>query len=300
MTTSMPQDRYVDVNGLRVRFWAAGEAGTVLLLIHGLGASIETWKDNVQVLARNHRVYALDLPGNGRSDKPSPPYSLADLARFVREFMRIEGIERASLVGHSVGGAVSMQFAIQFPEQVDRLVLVDNFGLGKEVSLLLRLLTLPRIGEWLSRPSRKGTAQLWEEAFFDPALVTEEWVELYYELDCLPGNQESMLATLRSLATLRGIRDEVLALIRDNLERITVPTLVVWGQQDSLMPVEHAQVAQSGIPGAKVHIFDRCGHMPQMEHPEAFNALVREFLIVEGMILRDHRRKKRQVAKRFG
>ena len=217
MTTSMPQDRYVQVDGLRVRFWAKGEEGSALLLIHGLGASIETWKDNIHVLAQDHRVYALDLPGNGRSDKPPAPYSLADLAQFVREFMRVEGIERASLVGNSVGGAVSMQFAIQFPDQVDKLVLVDSAGLGKQVGLLLRLLTLPLVGEWLSRPSRKGAAQLWEEAFYDPALVTEEWVELYYELDSLPGNQASMLTTLRSLATVRGIRDEVLAPILDNL-----------------------------------------------------------------------------------
>jgi 4,5:9,10-diseco-3-hydroxy-5,9,17-trioxoandrosta-1(10),2-diene-4-oate hydrolase len=196
----------------------------------------------------------------------------------VRDFMAVQEIERASLVGHSVGGAVSMHFAIQYPDQVYRLVLVDSGGLGKEVSLLLRLLTLPLAGEWLSRPSRKGAAQLWEEAFHDPALVTEEWVDLYYELDSLPGNQESMLATLRSLANLRGMRDEVLAPIRENMGRIASPTLVVWGQQDSLMPVDHARVAQAGIPGAQVHIFDPCGHMPQMEHPTEFNALVSEFL----------------------
>jgi 4,5:9,10-diseco-3-hydroxy-5,9,17-trioxoandrosta-1(10),2-diene-4-oate hydrolase len=170
------------------------------------------------------------------------------------------------------------QFAIQFPDQVDKLVLVNSVGLGKKVSLLLRLLTLPLVGEWLSRPSRKGTAQLWEEAFYDPALVTEEWVELYYELDSLPGNQESMLATLRDLGTVRGVRDEVLAPILDNMERITSPTLVVWGQQDSIVPVDHAHVAQAGIPEAQLHIFDRCGHMPQIEHPAEFNALVREFL----------------------
>jgi 4,5:9,10-diseco-3-hydroxy-5,9,17-trioxoandrosta-1(10),2-diene-4-oate hydrolase len=271
-------DRYVEVNELRTRFWAVGKAGPAVVLIHGLGASIETWKDNIQVLAKDHLVYALDLPGNGRSDKPSPPYSLADLAQFVRDFMRVQEIEQASLVGHSVGGAVSMHFAIQYPEEVDRLVLVDSGGLGKEVSLLLRLLTLPLAGEFLSRPSRKGAAQLWEEAFYDPALVTEEWVDLYYELDSLPGNQESMLGTLRSLANLRGMKDEVLAPIRDNLGQITAPTLVVWGQQDSLMPADHARVAQAGIPGAQVHIFDRCGHMPQMEHPADFNALVGEFL----------------------
>ena len=278
MLRGTPQDRYVEVNELRTRFWAVGEAGPAVVLIHGLGASIETWKDNIQVLAQDHRVFALDLPGNGRSDKPSPVYSLAELAQFVRDFMRVQEIERASLVGHSVGGAASMHFTIQYPEEVDRLVLVDSGGLGKEVSLLLRLLTLPLAGELLSRPSRKGAAQLWEEAFYDPALVTEEWVDLYYELDSLPGNQESMLATLRGLANLRGMRDEVLAPIRDNLERITAPTLVVWGQQDSLMPADHARVAQAGIPGARVHIFDRCGHMPQMEHPAEFNALVSEFL----------------------
>jgi 4,5:9,10-diseco-3-hydroxy-5,9,17-trioxoandrosta-1(10),2-diene-4-oate hydrolase len=249
-----------------------------VVLIHGLGASVETWKDNIGALAKDHRVHAMDLPGNGRSDKPSSPLSLADLAQFVRDFMRVEEIERASLLGHSVGGALSMQFAIQFPEQVDKLVLVDSIGLGKEASLPLRLITLPLVGEWLSRPSRKGAAQLWEEAFHDAALVTEEWVELYYELDSLPGNQESMLTTLRSLATVRGIRDEVLAAIRGTMGRITSPTLVVWGQQDAIIPEDHARVAQAGIPGAQVHIFDHCGHMPQMEHPAEFNTLVREFL----------------------
>ena len=278
MLNDMPQDRYVEVNGLRARFWAAGEAGTAVVLLHGIGVSVETWKDNIDALAQDHRVYAVDLPGFGRSDKPSSPYSLADQVQFVRDFMGVEGIERASLIGNSLGGLVSLQFAIQFPEQLDKLVLVDSGGLGTEGSLALRLLTLPLVGEWMSRPSRKGVAQSWEDAFYDAALVTEEWVELYYELDSLPGNQESMLATLRSLANLRGGRDEVLAPIRDNLGRITSPTLVVWGQQDSVLPVEHARVAEAGIRGARVHIFDRCGHMPQMEHPAEFNTLVREFL----------------------
>jgi 4,5:9,10-diseco-3-hydroxy-5,9,17-trioxoandrosta-1(10),2-diene-4-oate hydrolase len=278
MLRDMPQDRYVEVNGLRARFWAAGAAGTAVVLLHGLGVSVETWKDNIDVLAQDHRVYAVDLPGFGRSDKPSSPYSLAGQAQFVRDFMGVEGIERASLIGNSLGGFVSLQFAIQFPEQLDKLVLVNSGGLGTEGSLALRLLTLPLVGEWLSRPSRKGVAQSWEDAFYDAALVTEEWVELYYQLDSLPGNQESMLATLRSLANLRGGRDEVLAPIRDNLGRIRSPTLVVWGQQDSVLPVEHARVAEAGIPGAQVHIFDHCGHMPQMEHPAEFNTLVREFL----------------------
>jgi 4,5:9,10-diseco-3-hydroxy-5,9,17-trioxoandrosta-1(10),2-diene-4-oate hydrolase len=278
MSVEYPQDQYVRVGEVNTRFWALGDEGAAVILIHGLGGHVESWVLNVHALAEHHRVFALDLVGFGRSDKPDAPYTLPFFAQFVRDFMETQGIERASLVGHSLGGGIAFQFALLHPDQVEKLVSVDGAGLGKQGNLLLRLGTLPLLGEWASRPSRKGTAQSYRQIVYDPAVITEEAIDISHELDCLPGAQQAMLATLRSLANLWGVREEVYRPILDNLGNISRPTLVVWGKQDTILPVAHARVAEERMPGAHVHIFDPCGHMPQVERPEEFNKLLLEFL----------------------
>jgi 4,5:9,10-diseco-3-hydroxy-5,9,17-trioxoandrosta-1(10),2-diene-4-oate hydrolase len=239
---------------------------------------MEHWIHNVHSLAEHHRVYALDLVGNGRTDKPAAPYSFAYGAQFVHDFLQSQEVDRLALVGNSLGGAIALQFALQFPDQVEKLVLVDSAGLGREVNLFFRLPTLPLVGKWLARPSRKGQAQILREVFYDPALVTDERVEFEYQMSLLPGAQEAFLSTLRRNATLRGVRDDVWRPIVDNLQSITAPTLVIWGQQDRILPVAHAQVAGDRIANVRLQIIDRCGHEPQIERPEEFNALVLEFL----------------------
>ena len=119
---------------------------------------------------------------------------------------------------------------------------------------------------------------MYKEIVYDPAVIAEEAINIDYELGCLPGAQTAMLATLRSLGNLWGVREEVFRPILDNLGSITAPTLVVWGKQDTILPVAHAHVAEERMPGARVHIFDPCGHVPQVERPEEFNELVLEFL----------------------
>mgnify|MGYP001822965434 FL=1 len=278
MSTQAPQDRYIQVGGINTRYWALGEQGSSVILLHGIGASVEDWLLNVHALAERHRVYALDMVGFGRSDKPSAPYTAPYMAQFVKDFMDCLGIDRAHLAGHSMGGGVALQFVIRFPEKVQKLVLAASAGLGKKLYLPFRVCTLPRIGERLTRPSRKGTAQLIEDAVYDPALVTDEWVELGYEMAALPGAQDAVLSALRSSCNLRGMRRDVIAPVVANLASISAPTLIIWGKQDRILPVIQAYVADEGIPNSRLHSLDRCGHIPQLECAEAFNDLVTEFL----------------------
>jgi 4,5:9,10-diseco-3-hydroxy-5,9,17-trioxoandrosta-1(10),2-diene-4-oate hydrolase len=278
MLERLPDDKYVDVGEVRTRYWTLGNEGPPLVLIHGIGASMESWAANIRPLAKTHRVYALDLVGFGSSGKPTAPYTLSFLAQFVADFMRGQDIAQASIIGHSLGGGVALKLAIEHAEKVDRLVLVGSAGLGREGHIFFRLGSLPLVGEYLTRPSRERTAQFLEEMVYDPGMVTEELVDLHYDLMSRPGAQEAYLSTVRSIATVFGTRRAVLRSIVDNLDRITAPTLVVWGEQDEILPVAHAHVAAEAIPNARLHIFQECGHFVQMEKVEAFNALVSQFL----------------------
>ena len=127
------EDHYVDVGGINTRFWTTGEAGTVIILLHGIMSTAEVWLANIPSLAENHRVYAMDLPGFGLTDKV-PAYFISEGARFVDDFMKIQNIDRATLIGNSMGGGFALQYAIDYPDKVDRLVLVDSLGLGLKTS----------------------------------------------------------------------------------------------------------------------------------------------------------------------
>jgi pimeloyl-ACP methyl ester carboxylesterase len=278
MSEQLPIDQYVKVGNINTRYWQAGDKGPVVLLVHGLGGSIENWVYNMATLAQEYRVYAMDLVGFGRSDKSPLTRDMTALVKFIDDFMKVQHIEKASLVGNSLGGGLILQFALDFPEKVTKLVLVDNGGMGRDVIIDLKLCSFPWLGEFLSRPSLEGTARLYKEIVCDPALVTPELVKLTYELASLPGAQKALLATLRAGINLRGQRGKLIKDLKNRLGSITAPTLVVWGQQDRIIPVAHARVAAEKIPGARLEIYDHCGHMPQLEYPDKFNRLVMDFL----------------------
>ena len=275
--TTTLQDRYVRVGSINTRYRIQG-AGSPVVLIHGIGSSLEDWDLNFDPLAEHHCVWALDLVGNGRSDKPAAPYTMVYFSNFVRDFLATQGLDRVSLVGSSLGGTVTLDFAIRHPEQVDRLVLVDPAGLGRDLTLLFRLSTLPVLGKQLTKPSLKGSEQLQRSFFFDQSLVTPELMRFKYELSNQPGMQDAMLATLRANVNLRGVKPAVVSDLADNLSRITAPTLVIWGRENHTIPVAQAEVARKGIPNVEVHIFDKCAHAPMIESPAAFNELVLKFL----------------------
>ncbi|MBD2055808.1 alpha/beta fold hydrolase [Oculatella sp. FACHB-28] len=275
--TQTPQDQYIKVGDVNTRYWALGDGEATVILLHGLGSCVETWTYNIGALAQHHRVYAIDLVGSGRSDKPPTSYSLVDLAKFVQAFMDVLNLERASLVGNSLGGGIALQFALLFPEQIEKLVLANSLGLGKEITFFLRLASLPWPSQ-LFRPSRISTASVLKQIVYDSAVITDDWVEVLYQIGNLPGTPEALQRQLRANIDFWGVRPEVYRPIVDQLATIHTPTLIIWGQQDPILPVAHAQFAAEQLPNADLQIFDECGHWSQVERSQEFNAAILNFL----------------------
>jgi pimeloyl-ACP methyl ester carboxylesterase len=274
---SLPPDQYVKVGQINTRYWVLGDKGSTVILLHGGGGSVEFWLYNIGALAQYHRVYAVDMVGSGRSDKPSASYSLTYQAQFIKDFMDTLSIESATLVGNSMGGGAALQFAMMFPQQVNKLVLVNTLGLGREIAIGIRLATLPFVCRLL-RPSRRLIMSTLKHNFYDLTVIPKEWIEIRYPVFMLPGRKKALLELARMNFNLFGVRSQVFRPIVDKLASITAPTLVIWGQQDRILPVAHAHIAAKGLPNACLHIFDPCGHHPHLERPEEFNALVLEFL----------------------
>jgi pimeloyl-ACP methyl ester carboxylesterase len=275
-----PEDRRVDVGTISTRYWVDGSQGPPVVLIHGIGASIEDWLPTVGALASSHRVYAVDLPGHGLADKPLDiSYTIPDMAGFVRGFMAALDIEHAHVIGHSLGGAIATQLALGFPEVVDKLVLVSSAGLGRGIHPMFRLASVPVLGERLTRPSRQGVDRLGEVAVHDPSVLTPEMRDFRYRMSAQPNAQQCFLNVLRANGvTVLGQSAKVYKATIPRLASFTNPVLVVWGREDQLVPVAHAQVAVSGFPNAQVCLLDDCGHLPMLEHPDAFNDAVLGFL----------------------
>ncbi len=274
----MPEDYYIKVGTLKVRYWGLGDQGTPLILIHGLSASADIWMYNVEALAKQHQVYALDLVGFGRSDKPGPSFSPLDYTPFLDDFIKAFNIDRVSLVGQSLGGGIALHYAIQFPKKVEKLVLVDNAGLGKEVIWTLRLMSLPLVGELFSYPSRRGVEIFFKLAVRNRDLVTKEFVDLYYDIFSQPGFQKYFLRILRQMVNIRGAREEILGPIMNNLQNITQTVLIIWGEKDRVLPLKHAYFAKEKLRNAKLEIMEGCGHIPFFERSEEFNRAVLSFL----------------------
>jgi len=278
MSKQLTQDRYVKVGDVNTRYWQAGDKGSVVVLVHGLGGFIENWERNIAALAQRHRVYALDLPGFGRSDKTPLIRDLNLLVSFLAAFLDALGIDKASLVGNSLGGGLVLSFALGYPGRVEKLVLVDNAGMGRAVIADFKLCSLPFLGELLIHASPKSTADLWRKVVYDWSCVTPETLELSYQLAAGPGARNALLSTLRSGINLFGQKDRLTRQLLSGLKDLKAPVLVVWGNNDRIIPVAHARIALEKIPGARLELFENCGHMPMFEYPDKFNQLVLDFL----------------------
>ena len=273
------EEQKIEVEGLPTRYLTAGE-GPPLLLLHGVGDNAFDWQWVMPALAHTYQVYALDLPGSGASAKPLPDYSPAFFARFATAFLDALGVERAAVIGNSLGGLVGLRLALSDPERVAALGLVSSGGLGREVTYALRSLALPGYGKlavaWGKR--RPGALQraLGRSAllFARPWRVPREWIKEQYRLARLPGFLEAQLATLRAQVGLRGQR-EVLV---DRLSHLKVPTLVVWGARDRVLPYSQGQEAAARLPEGTLELVPDCGHAPHVEQPERFASSLGEFL----------------------
>jgi len=267
------------IHGRSVNYVEAG-SGPVLLLVHGMAGSTENWREAIEPLSRSHTVIAADLPGHGASEPGHGDYSLGSLASGLRDLLVALGHERATVIGHSLGGGIAMQFTYQFPELVERLVLVSSGGLGSEVSPILRAAALPgadlfisatagvgrRVGSTLGR----GLGAIGLRPNHDVAEVAHGYASLADS-----ERRAAFLATLRSVVGTKGQR--VAAGDRLYLAE-ALPILIVWGSRDPIIPVAHAEAAHASLAGSRLEIFEGVGHLPQLETPGRFVAVLEDFL----------------------
>ena len=267
------------IHGSEITFATAGK-GPVLLLIHGMGGNFRNWESVVGPLARHHTVIAPDLPGHGESAAGHGDYSLGSFASVLRDLLVTLGHERATLVGHSLGGGVAMQFGYQFPEMVERLVLVSSGGLGSDVSAILRAATLPGAGLFIQATAAVGRvvvpplAQGLERVGLRPNADVAEVVRGYGSLSD-DDRREAFLATVRGVIGPRGQRvnaGDRLALAEN------IPVLIIWGERDPIIPASHGEDAHRHLPESRLEIFDNVGHIPQIEAPLRFVDSLDRFL----------------------
>jgi pimeloyl-ACP methyl ester carboxylesterase len=271
----------VMLHGHRVCLRHGGE-GPPVVLIHGITGSSEQWIPVMEPLVESFTVLAPDLLGHGESAKPRGDYSLGAYASGIRDLLVGLDVPAATIVGHSLGGGIAMQFAYQFPERCERLVLVSSGGLGQEVNPLLRAASLPG-SEWVlplltaSRLLGVGTAIA--RAFGSVGLKAgpdlAELARGYASLSD-PEARAAFIHTLRAVIDLGGQR--VSATDRLYLAS-SMPSMVIWGARDPIIPVEHARTAHEAMPGSRLQVFEDAGHFPQLEHPWRFARLLRDFIL---------------------
>ena len=270
----------ITLHGHRVSFRRAGW-GPVILLIHGIAGSSETWSPIMDALAEKYTVVAPDLIGHGESAKPRGDYSLGAYASGIRDLLGAIGHDRGTIVGHSLGGGVAMQMAYQFPERCERLVLVSSGGLGREVHAMLRAATLPgselvlpmlassrvlnattAVGDFLGRLGLRAGPDL------------EEMWRGFSSLNDV-GARAAFIHTLRGIVDPGGQR--VNATDRLYLAQ-RVPTMLLWGERDPIIPVEHGRAAHGAMPGSRLEVFAGAGHFPHREHPARFVSVLEDFV----------------------
>jgi pimeloyl-ACP methyl ester carboxylesterase len=272
--------QYVTIHGYRRAYVKAG-SGPALLLIHGIGDSSDTWRPVVEQLAEHYTVIAPDLLGHGRSEKPRADYSVAGFANGMRDLLTVLEVDRVTVVGHSLGGGVAAQFAYQFPHRCERLVLVGSGGVGRTVSPLLRVAAVPGVEvlmPLLGLPpirfaSRLGAGLL---RVFDTALGRDA-EEILAVFDSLP-NTEARQVILRTLRSSIDWSGQVITMLDRAYLAEGVPTLIVWGRRDAIIPLGHGRLIHTVMPGSELEIFDEAGHFPHHTDPPRFVRVLREFI----------------------
>jgi pimeloyl-ACP methyl ester carboxylesterase len=267
----------VHLGEVHTRYLEAG-SGPPLLLLHGAGESATDWRWVMPPLARRNRVVALDLPCSTR--KPSGEHSPETAAELVDKFLSLIGVENACVVGNSMGGLVALQLALSRPERVSALALVSSAGLGREVHPAIANLSAPMYGDtavaWARTPlgALQRLAMRSALLFYCPMRIPQPWLSEQYELALLPHFLPATLAFLRTQLDVSGQRRVLL----DELPRLQMPTLVVWGNEDPVFPLEQASRAADRLRSASVTVIPECGHLPQVEQPRRFAEAVEDFL----------------------
>ena len=275
-----PPVRTVTIHGHERAYVMVGN-GPAILLLHGVGMDHRSWLSTIDLLRDRYTVIAPDLLGHGRSDKPRADYSIAGYANAMRDLLTVLGIGTATVVGHSLGGGVAMQFAYQFPQMTQRVVLVAAGGFGRSVNPLIRFFTLPYSGVALRmlaldqvRQPLVGVIDYLGATGLPMTQDLHALAEAYDEL-ADPDAQKAFLHVLRAAVDWRG--QVITSLDRAYLAE-HMPSMVVWGERDLVIPVKHARAAHAVLPGSRLAIFPDSGHVPHEDEPERFAEVLADFI----------------------
>ena len=280
----------IHMGSLRVHHMHGGR-GTPVLFIHGLGSSgYMEWRFNLEPAAAHHRVYAPDLPGFGRTEKPRARYGVPYFTRFIDRYMEDRGLRSAAVVGASLGGRIALELTLEHPKRVSKLVLVNALGLGRpNIQLSYGVMTLPGVGEafmkfasdalrWAPQPMIRRVAARYAGSSGNlKRTMDDDYFANLRELYAADGYPDAYLATVRSLVTPKAL----LAADHDlskRLGEIKVPVQLIWGADDPLFPVAHAARAHTLIKRSRLAVLEGAGHTPQADRPEEFNRVLDHFL----------------------
>jgi len=281
MVTDM---KFLEFHGHRVAYRDAGSGEETLLLIHGMAGSSETWRAVIPQLSKKYRVIAPDLLGHGQSDKPRSDYSLGAFAVSLRDLLDELGVSGATVIGQSLGGGVAMQFAYQHRDYCQRLVLISSGGLGPDVGWTLRLLSAPGaelILPIIAPPPVVTAGNKLRSWFSASGIHSPRGAEMWSAYSSLSDSQtrQAFLKTLRSVVDYRG--QSVSALNRLHLTA-EVPTMIIWGDQDRIIPIEHGYALNEAQPGCRFEVLAGVGHFPHVERPYEVAELIDDFIDTTG------------------
>ncbi len=279
--SAVPEVQYAMLHGHRRAFVRVGR-GPALVLLHGIGCNHKTWLPVLRPLSRHFTVIAPDLLGHGQSGAPRADYSIGGYANGVRDLLAVNGISSATIVGHSLGGGIAMQYAYQFPQSTQRLVLVGSGGLGKSVHPMMRVMTAPGGDAALKLltqpPLRIPVVAALQALHSTNAPGTVDLAGIAEVLDSLGqrGRRKAFHHVLRAAVDWRG---QVITMIDRAYLAESMPSLVVWGEKDSIIPVKHSYAAHALLPGSQLEVIPHAGHFPHEDDPEHFASALIDFIL---------------------
>ncbi len=271
------KSHYISVNGIKARYIDEGEGDQTLVFVHGLAGSVDYWEKNIPYFSKKVRVIALDLVGCGKTDKPKLKYKNEMFINFLKNFLDLLNIKKCILVGHSMGGGICLQIAVDFPGYVEQLILVSSAGFYKKLPLPYRLASLPFLSKFLLKARSPDIMAAMIRYFaYEKNAISDDFVDRASDYWHSDGAINAMRGTVSQNVNFRGIKKSLIKKIKQKALQLKVPVTVIWGKDDNLLSLKGAEMAKQLMPHAKVYLLDHCGHMPQLEHPEEFNRIVDE------------------------